>query len=310
MGQVAQGQPHSSSQVMSPRNTGGGQQAPQGDRRNSPRGGYGGGSNTQTRIHQTWFMVSDILHLRRRDEELAAQQVEFEEQQANNHAVHQRELQREFEEASHNLRSELGLQAEQQLNFYAQEERAYFEAHLLSLRAQAETAVSTTQRNLQQQFINQTLEVQARAEAAEQAATRTAQEHYTHVQQISTEADQEIGELRRELQEAQYATEMQTSNYNTAMQTMIREREVHQTNLEQQAERWRGHTEEVTEEARRLSTQLRTESAQQRAEYEEEIAEGDVLLNELRELVGTLQDELQEWEDWWGGEEPHPPQQS
>ena len=206
-GQVAQGQPLLSSQVMSPRNAGGGQQAPQGDRRNSPRGAYAGGSNTQTPIHQTWFMVSDILRLRRGDEELAAQRVEFEEQQATNHAIHQRELQREFEEASHNLRSELGLQAEQQLNFYAQEERAYFEAHLLSLRAQAETAVSTTQRNLQQQFINQTLEVQARAESAEQAATRTAQEHYAHVQQISTEADQEIGELRRELQEVQYASE-------------------------------------------------------------------------------------------------------
>ena len=61
------------------------------------------------------------------------------------------------------------------------------------------------------------------------------------------------------------------------MQTVIREREVHQTNLEQQAERWRAHTEEVAGGARRLSTQLRTESAQQREEYEEEIAEGDSL---------------------------------
>ena len=205
---------------MSPRGLGGGQQTPQGGRRNSPRGLFAEGSNTQTPIHQTWFTVSDILRLRRGDEELAAQRVEFEEQQANHHALHQQELQREFEEASHNLRSELGLQAEQQMNYYAQEEKAYFEAHLLSLRAQAETAASSAQRNLQQQFVNQTLEIKARAEAAEQAATRTAQEHHAQLQQISTETDQEIGELRRD---AQHLSEMQISNYNTAMQTLNQE---------------------------------------------------------------------------------------
>ena len=177
-------------------------------------------------------------------------------------------VQREFEETSHTLRSELGLQAEQQMNYYAQEEKAYFEAHLLSLRAQAETAVSNTQRNLRQQLINQTLEVQTRAEAAEQAATRTAQEHHAQLQQISTETDQQIAELRREPLETQHLGEMQTSNYKTAMQTLNRERGIHQTNLEHEADRWRTHSEEVTEEARRLSTQLKAESAQQRTEYE------------------------------------------
>ena len=159
--QLPPGIPPLSSQVMSPTAQGGSQQGLPGSRRNSPR--FAGSSNTQTPIHQTWFMVSDILRLRRGDEEMAAQRVEFEEQQAHQHATHQQELQREFEAASQALRSELGLQAEQHMNYFAQEEKAYFEAHLLSLRAQAETAISSSsaQRNLQQQFIQQTLEVQS-----------------------------------------------------------------------------------------------------------------------------------------------------
>ena len=171
---------------------------------------FAGVVNTQTPIHQTRLMVNDVLRSGRGDEELAAQRVEFEEQQAHHHGLYQQNLQK-FEEASQNLRSELGIEAEQQLNYYAHEEKAYFEAHLLSLRAQAETAVSSAQRNSQQQFINQTLEVQARAEAAEQVAARTAQEHHAQLQQI-TEFVQDIAQLRRELQEAQHHSEMQTSN--------------------------------------------------------------------------------------------------
>ena len=293
--QLPPGIPPLSSQVMSPTAQGGSQQGLPGSRRNSPR--FAGSSNTQTPIHQTWFMVSDILRLRRGDEEMAAQRVEFEEQQAHQHATHQQELQREFEAASQALRSELGLQAEQQMNYFAQEEKAYFEAHLLSLRAQAETAISSAQRNLQQQFIQQTLEVQARAEAAEQTAVRTAQEHHAQLQHVSSEADQEVTTLRRELQETQYLCEMQAESSDATTQTLNRERELHENNLERQAARWRQHTEDLAEAARNNSVRLREE-------YEEEIAEGDQLMAELRDLVGELQDDLRSWEDWWNeGEE-------
>ena len=293
--QLPPGIPPLSSQVMSPTAQGGSQQGLPGSRRNSPR--FAGSSNTQTPIHQTWFMVSDILRLRRGDEEMAAQRVEFEEQQAHQHATHQQELQREFEAASQALRSELGLQAEQQMNYFAQEEKAYFEAHLLSLRAQAETAISNAQRNLQQLFIQQILEVQARAEAAEQIAVRTAQEHHAQLQHVSAEADQEVTTLRRELQEAQYLCEMQAESSDATTQTLNRERELHENNLERQAARWRQHTEDFAEAARNNSVRLREE-------YEEEIAEGDQLMAELRDLVGELQDDLRSWEDWWNeGEE-------
>ena len=141
---------------------------------------------------------------------------------------------------------------------------------------------------MQQQFIQQTLEIQTRAKAAEQTAVRKAQEHHAQLQHVSSEADQEVTTLRRELQEAQYLCEMQAERSDAATQTLNRERELHESNLERQAARWRQHTEDLAEAARNNSVRLREE-------YEEEIAEGDQLMAELRDLVGELQDDLRSW---------------
>ena len=251
-----------------------------------------GGSNTQTPIHQTWFMISDLMRLREGDEEETSQRIAFGEQQVFEANLRQENLRHEFEHAARDLRAELTIQAEQAMNYYVQEEHAYFQARTRTLQAEAETAVSAQQRNMQQQFLLQTAEVQQRAEAAERTANLMAEEHHQNLRNLSTECEQEMEQLRRELLDAQQAHGMMTESRTIAQQTLLRERAVHEQNLQHQEERWSEHSQGILEEA-----QIRI------ADYREAEEQDQEEITTLRAYLHEAQEELSEWEEWYHLEE-------
>ena len=232
-------------QVMSP--THGQNQLPQGP---PPAGGdRGEGSGTQTPVHQTWFMLADIIRLRRGDMEATAERVAFEQQEWANSRHYQEALHQEFAEASEALRSELTVQATQAMDYYVQEENAYYRAHVRSLEHQMEARIAHDRSTLQQEFLHQTAEVQVRAAAAETAHAQLWEEHRLYTNEANAYQQHEQGELRRELRDAAEQHGLEVATVNSLRQLLERERALQETNLRHQAEEWRQHSEAITESA-------------------------------------------------------------
>ena len=124
------------------------------------------GSSTQTPIHQTWFMLGDIIRLRQGDEEASRERYYFEQQESNAARQRSEMLQQEFEAASQALRAELTLQAEQYMNHYAQEEQTFFHSTIRAMETHAEAVMAQERAQLLHNYLVQTTEVEQRAQAA------------------------------------------------------------------------------------------------------------------------------------------------
>ena len=138
-------------------------------------------------------------------------------------------------------------------NHYVQQEQAYFTSHLRNVES-----------HLQAEVANRTTEVEARAAALENAYAQMhrelleqrhqLQEHQAHLLeggfQLQGEYNEHVSQLRRDLQEAQQQSVLDSESGTASGQITQGERAIHQRNLAEQAERWGAHSLEIYDEGR------------------------------------------------------------
>ena len=246
------------------------------------------GSSTQTPVHQTWFMLGELIRLRQGDEETSRERYYYEHQESM--AARQRSelLQQEFEAASQTLRAELTLQAEQYMNHYAQEEQAYFHSTARAMEMHAEALMAQERAQLMHHYLVQTTEVEQRARAAETVFNQLHQEHLEQFQEVNAQHEETQQLLRRELEESQQEGEANAEESQRIRQILQRERAMQEQNLVRQAEGWRQHSASVAEVAQRTI-----------AEREDDLTIERLNADELRTELQEAQADLTQWQEWY-----------
>ena len=173
-------------------------------------------------------MLAEVIHLRRGDEEESRERFFYEQQQAEQAAQQQQFHRQELEQAAQILRSELTLEAEQYLNQYATEERAYFTSHLRNVESQLHAQVSQSRVQIQQEYLINTAEIEQRAAASEYAYAQLHHELLQGQAQIEENSQVAIAELRRELREAEFQHQLDNENMMASRHLVERERALHQ----------------------------------------------------------------------------------
>ena len=278
-------QPPLPSQVMSPTQRGRSLNPQPGNLRGSTPAM---GSSTQTPVHQTWFMLGELIRLRQGDEEASRERYYYEHQESM--AARQRSelLQQEFEAASQTLRAELTLQAEQYMNHYAQEEQAYFHSTARAMEMHAEALMAQERAQLMHHYLVQTTEVEQRARAAETVFNQLHQEHLEQFQEVNAQHEETQQLLRRELEESQQEGEANAEESQRIRQILQRERAMQEQNLVRQAEGWRQHSASVAEVAQRTI-----------AEREDDLTIERLNADELRTELQEAQADLTQWQEWY-----------
>ena len=221
------------------------------------------GSGTQAPA-QVWRTLREVVHLHRGDEEASLERFVYEQQEAYNAAAQREHQHTELEEIAGSLRAELTLQAEQHLNHFLLQEQACFTSHLRNVESHLQAEVANTRFHLQQEYLVRTSEVEERAAASEYAYASMHREHLEQRDQLQAnqahlmegglhlqgEYTEHVHQLRRELQEAQHQRLLDSESGTASRQIIQRERAIHQSNLAEQAERWRAHSMEIYDEGR------------------------------------------------------------
>ena len=225
-------QPPLPSQIMSPTQRGRSLNRQPGNLRGSTPAM---GSSTQTPVHQTWFMLGELIRLRQGDEEASRERYYYEHQESM--AARQRSelLQQEFEAASQILRVELTLQAEQYMNLYAHKEQAYFHSTARAMETHIEAVLAQKLAQLLHHYLVQTTEVEQRARAAETVFNQLHQEHLEQLQEVNAQHQETRQLLRRELEESQQEGKVTPEEFQRIRQILQRERAMQEQNLVRQA---------------------------------------------------------------------------
>ena len=138
------------------------------------------------------------------------------------------------------------------------------------MESHLQAEVANTRFHLQQEYLARTSEVEVRAAASENAYAQMHRELLEQRNQLQENQAQlleggydlqgqyteHVGQLRRELQEAQHQRVLDSESGTASRQIIQRERAIHQRNLAELAERWRAHSMEIFDEGRAaVSTQ-------------------------------------------------------
>ena len=197
------------------------------------------------------------------------------------------------------------MQAEKHLYHYVLEEQAYFTSHLRNVELHLQAEVANTRLHLQREYWARTTETEARAATSDNAYAQLHRElleqqiqlqaHQVHLLegrfQLRGEYNGHVGQLRRELAEAQHQRLLDAESGTASRQIIQRERAIRQRNLTEQAEKWRAHTMEIFYEGRATIT---TEKREVQAEKE--------IVDQLQEHLAATQAQVDDWSFWYDQE--------
>ena len=262
------------------------------------------GSGTQAPA-QVWRMLREVVHLHRGDEEASRERFVYEQQEAFDAAAQREHQHTELEQIAGSLRAELNMQAEQHLNHFLLQEQACYNFHLRNVESHLQAEVANTQFHLQQGYLARTTEVEERAAASENAYAAMHRElleqrdqlqaNQAHLMEgglhLQGQYTEHVQQLRRELQEAQHQRVLDSESGTASRQIIQRERDIHQRNLAEQAEKWRAHSMEIFDEGRAAVSTHRQEI----------LAERDIV-RQLQEHLAEAQAQVDDWSFWYDQE--------
>ena len=220
-------------------------------------------------LRTSFAFVNQRIDMQRGAEEASAQRVTFEANMVFEATQREETLRRELQEIR--FAEACSLQAQQELHFWEQHERAAYEARLRTaeLRLCQETAQHT--HNLEVNALQAHHQLRGELEEAETS--------YRH--SLQTEAEAFAHHLRQEL-------EYQTTSNAQAQSLLSAERRQRDIDLDDQAERWQEAVDMITT------------GAQEELNHEiQECTMEEMTNQELRQELEEAQNDLTAWDDWY-----------